>query len=59
MKRNSIDIVATNGKPTLYFLINSQLKQLLLLNVENSKHLKFQAFDSFKLKTKELIKYEV
>ena len=56
---NLTRVVATKGKPTLYFLVNGGLKQMMLLDEKNPKRLNYTAFDSFKLATTELIIYEV
>lgn len=57
--QNLTKVVATMGKPTLYFLVNGQLKQLVLLDEKNPKRLNYSGFDSFQLATRELIRYEV
>lgn len=58
MKRTLIKIVATKGKPTMYFLTNTIVKELLLLDKDDNKKLKFNAFETFKMHTIELISYE-
>lgn len=55
---NLTNIVATLGKPTLYFLVNDGLKQMSMLGEKTLKRLNYTAFDTFKMATKELIKYE-
>lgn len=52
-------VVATNGTPTLFFVTNDFLKQLLLLDGADNKMLKFSAFETFELHTTELISYEL
>lgn len=54
----SLKIVATNGKPTLFFMTNEAIKQLLLLDGGENRSLKFSTFETFKLHTKELMSYE-
>jgi len=56
--QNSINVVATLGKPTLFFMINEYLRQMILLDEKTPKRLNYTAFDSFKIATRELIKYE-
>ena len=54
-----IKIVCTNGKPTLFFMINDIMKQMLLLDGSNNKNLRHAAFESFKVATQELFIYEI
>jgi len=50
-KKAPFVIVATNGKPTMFFMTNNFLKQLLLLDGGDNKMLKFSAFETFELHT--------
>lgn len=59
IKKAPFVIVATNGKPTIFFMVNDLLKQLLLLDGSDNKMLKFSAFETFELHTTELISYEL
>lgn len=57
--QNLTKVVATKGNPTLYFVVNGNLKQMILLDERNPKQLNYQAFGSFMLTTVNLILYEV
>jgi len=43
----------------MYFMLNSIVKELLLLDGENHKKLKFNAFKTFEIHTTELIEYVI
>lgn len=50
------EIIASFGKPTLFFLVTPE--NLILLDKGSPKRLHYSALDSFKIHTTELIKYE-
>lgn len=55
----SIKVLATDGKPTLCFIVNEQLKQLILLDGDKNKFLKFHNMKTIKDITRNLIVYEI